>query len=129
MSQKPLLTYTLPSTIFAPVCVGVSCAVIGENGGEAYRSFPPTFSKPEFGYRYSRYMLEYSVVSWSGVAPWTSTLPSSWSQACWARAFTAVKEVPSGISWRRLSLAWSTLISEVARRRVTVWSRPAAKRR
>lgn len=36
MSQKPLLTYTLPSTIFAPVCVGVSGPVMGEKG-EAYR--------------------------------------------------------------------------------------------
>ena len=47
----------------------------------------PTFSKPEFGYRYSRYRLEYSVVSWSGVAPSTSTLPSSRSHCCWARVF------------------------------------------
>lgn len=53
MSQKPLLTYTLPSTIFAPVCVGVSGPGIGENG-EAYWYFEPTFSKPELGYRYSR---------------------------------------------------------------------------
>lgn len=128
MSQKPLLTYTLPSTIFAPVWVGVSGFGIGENG-DAYRYVEPTFSKPELGYRYSRYRLEYRVVSWSGVAPSTSTLPRIRSQARWARFFTASKEVPSGISWRRLSLAWSTLMSEVARRRVTVRSAPASKRR
>ncbi len=57
MSQKPLLTYTLPSTIFAPVWVGVSGSGIRENG-EAYLYVPSTFSKPEFGYRYSRYRLE-----------------------------------------------------------------------
>ncbi len=123
MSQKPLLTYTFPSTIFAPVRVGVSWLVIGENG-EAYWYFEPTFSKPELGYRYSRYMLEYSVVSWSGVAPSTSTLPSSLSHTFWACFLTVSKDVPSGISWRRLSFAWTTLISEVARRRVTVWSAP-----
>lgn len=33
------------------------------------------------------------------------------------------------ISWRRLSRAWSTLMSEVARRRVTVRSAPASNRR
>src|SRR5262245_37797702 len=101
---------------------------MAENG-EAYWYLPPTFSKPELGYRYSRYIEEYRVVSWSGVAPSTSTLPRMSSQARWARALTVSKEVPSGISWRRLSFAWSTLISEVARRRVTVRSAPAAKRR
>ena len=60
MSQKPLLTYTLPSTIFAPVWVGVSGPGIGENGLAYWywlRSVP-VFSKPELGYRYSRYRLE-----------------------------------------------------------------------
>ncbi len=118
----------MPSTIFAPVCVGVSGFGIGEKG-EAYWYFEPTFSKPELGYRYSRYRLEYSVVSWSGVAPSTSTLPRMRSHWRWARFLTASKEVPSGTSWRRLALAWSTLMSEVARRRVTRRSSPASKRR
>lgn len=48
MSQKPLLTYTSPSTIFAPVRVGVFSPVAFEKG-LAYLFLPSTFSWPEFG--------------------------------------------------------------------------------
>ncbi len=69
------------------------------------------------------------MVSWSGVAPSTSTLPRILSHCFRASRLTFSKEVLGPISWRRLSFAWSTLISEVARRRVTVRSSPASKRR
>lgn len=74
-------------------------------------------------------MLEYSVVSWSALAPSTSTLPSRSSQASWALFSTRSKEREAGISAARFCFAWSMLISEVARRRLTVRSLPASKRR
>ncbi|MGC0412719.1 hypothetical protein RKD31_005962 [Streptomyces sp. SAI-163] len=69
------------------------------------------------------------MVSWSCVAPSTSTLPRILSHCFWASRLTLSKEARFGISWRRLSFAWSTLISEVAMRSVTARSRPASKRR
>ncbi|CAM5636112.1 hypothetical protein SGRIM128S_03012 [Streptomyces griseomycini] len=69
------------------------------------------------------------MVSWSGVAPSTSTLPRIRSHWRWALFLTASKDRPPGISWRRLSFAWSTLIREVARRRVTRrWSAASNRR-
>ncbi|CAM5561860.1 hypothetical protein SFUMM280S_02780 [Streptomyces fumanus] len=59
------------------------------------------------------------MVNWSRVAPSTSTLPSSRSHCLRASPFTFSKEAPAAISWRRLSSAWSTLISEVASLSVT----------
>jgi hypothetical protein len=52
VSQNPLLTYTLPSTTGAPVCVGVlggvvvaDCTACRYTGAAAV----PVFSNPEFG--------------------------------------------------------------------------------
>lgn len=69
------------------------------------------------------------MVSWSAFAPSTSTAPRTSSQARCAVRCTRSNEVDSGISMARFRFAWSTPISEVARRRPTVRSLPASKRK
>ena len=121
MSQKPLLTYTLPSTIFAPVWVGVSGPVMRrERARVLVLRRDSTFSKPELGYRYSRYRLEYSVVSWSR----RRALDLDLAEHAVPGVLRPVLDPLEGRAGRDLAgagsfFAWSTLMSEVAMRRVT----------
>lgn len=69
------------------------------------------------------------MVSWSAFAPSTSIFPRILSQAFCAFFLTLSKEVFSGSSMARFFFAWSTLISDVARRRPTLRSLPASKRK
>ncbi len=82
----------------------------------------PTFSCAEFGYRLRRYRSEYSVVSWSALAPSTSITPSLASHCACARSFTDSNVSSSEISSARLRFACSTLISDVAIRISTTLS-------
>lgn len=68
------------------------------------------------------------MVSSSCEAPSTSMRPRILSQACRARSLTVSKRAFAGISAARFAFAWSTLMREVARRRVTVRSLPGVKR-
>ncbi len=129
MSQKPLLTYTLPSTILAFVSVSVA-SPDGSETGLAYwyagSAAVPVFSNCEFGYRFSRYRFEYSVTSWSVVAPSTSTTSRRSFHVSVAAALTSVNERPSTSSARFLR-AWSRPMNDVATRSSTVSSDDVSK--
>src|SRR3954469_22106207 len=118
-----------PSTSLAPVLVGVE-EPVGAETGLAYcqcgAAAVPVFSDCEFGYRFSRYRVEYSVTSWVSLAPRTSTRPRRSFHAAVAAAWTCSKLRPV-TSRSRFLRAWSSEMNDVAMRSVTCGSAEVSK--